>query len=532
MPYPDLLPDELAAIEAMGIDAPARPEIVDPWEGIAAVPPREEVADPYQAAAAMGYGPQTSGQMASPDAPMFLPPTPPAPAGAKNAYSATDSQREVLGKTVATRDVDADVARLGQLRSPAQPAKQAGPGRNEQEFTQRFAGQDDKARKAFMLNWFAGGPEQAYRFQEAYDRRRQAASKGLDDARAKDLAETRGKAPISDAQAQILVRTYGMTPEAVANMTAEQWAEIEPIMKSAPYAYNQSQSREQKTDVDLAKILAGVQKSQLGAATSVTNTQLRGQNALNTVKANKKGGGGGGGPPVPRDIRSALIATYGAEAAPQVDQVIEALQSGVSPQEIPPELQEIAAQYKLYEGAPGKEWAKVPLRLGTGAGVARTNQRTGADVRVEAQHRDVSEAYKAGEAYRSMATPFITAYRSAGKLGPKKLAYLAKVGTDTTGALAKQYGLTEADRAELASVRQFVTQYAYSMGGKALTESEIKQLQQTTGVNLGDKTSLDSVLQSPQVLIRFLDGMRKVLSEKKKSLLHAYPDALGGASGP
>jgi hypothetical protein len=393
MARPELLPDEIAAIEAMGLAPEARSSEI---------------------------GPQTSGQMASPDAPMYLPPTPPEPGNAKAAFSATDNQNELLGKTVATRDVDSDIGRLGQLRSQRQPAqKQSGPGRHEQEFTQRFAGQDEKARKAFMLNWFAGGPEQAYRFQEAYDRKRGEASRGLEAARAKDLEETRGQAPITDAQAQMLVTAYGMTPEAVANLTNEEWARLEPLLKSTPYVNNQRWAGEQKKDLKLVEETADLYKDANKNATSVTNTQLRGQNALNTVNANKKKPGGGG-MAGPRNVASVLaeLADVSPEAAAIAAQ--KAATGGTADDAAEARLMN---QAQVLTDMSAKEFMDVRKSSAKGGVMQRANREASAQVGVDAKRNDPAQRTKLkdallqrGRAYSNAKSAF-QLLKNNGKIG-------------------------------------------------------------------------------------------------------------------
>lgn len=364
---PELSPEELAAIGAMSDG-----EVADPWE--------------FDAPSA----PVTAGQMASPDAPIRVPPAPPEPANAKAAFSATQSQNEAFGKEVPRRDVDAEIAKLGQLRSGVQRGAPAASTSSPD-----FSARDSQARNAFVWNWLTGGPEQAYKFQDAYSRKRAEAAQAFEAERAKDASTSRNNAPISDAQAQMLVRTYGMTPEAVANMTGEDWARVEPVLKSAPYANNQAESRDQKTAIDMMKVIAGELGNREDNSANFAQTQLRGQNAVNTVKANRRpvggGTGAGAGDGHPRDITDVLVTMTGARP----DEVASAL-SAIARGELPVDNRQaqLMASARSLQEATEPEFRKIRVHALNSGVESRFNREHLTGEQIKAQQRDPGDRVK------------------------------------------------------------------------------------------------------------------------------------------
>jgi hypothetical protein len=511
-------PEELAA---MGL--------VDPYEGEAAPAP-----DPYQGVLEAAsrhsgpapiregqYGPQTTGQMAAPDAPMYLPPSPPSVPTTKGAYSATDSQDEAFGKEVRKRDPDAELATLRGMRQGATPYQAPqGPGQNEARFDSEFSGNDARAREAFILNWMAGGPEQAYKFQEAYQRQRDKVSSGRNAARDKDTALAQGGEPISDAQAETLARTYGMTPEAAANMTRRQWDELSPILKSSPYTYGQQQGRGQATDLKMMELLQRQHEAEGKNAARITDTQLKGQTARDVAGIRKKSGGGGG-PGKPRDVTDVLAASAGASH----DAAAEALRKVANGERATSDEEErLMVAGRVLQQQSGKVYGNVTGRVVTGGTMQQANTEHGAEVRTDAKRNDPAQRTKIGSAFRTQWASYQAAARAFKQLEHSgKLDLLVKAPYGRWNAIIDSQ-LSGADQDAARAISAFINPEMRKQTGAALSEFERDMSFSQFGIQ-----ATANPFASPDRLRGFLSQSRDMIMQTKAAIDQEYPNMWGGA---
>jgi hypothetical protein len=484
-PQDELTPEEMDAIASMGSPMPGQPpvapvappppsmpEIVDPWEAIE--PPGDAPISESDIAQAFpmdegNYGRQTVSQLASPEAPAYLPPAPPAAANGKAAFSATDQDNELFGVTAPVRDVDGEMAQLAQARS--QPMQSAPATRENEKAYDSYGDSDKRAQIAYVMNWLAGGPEQAQRFQESYDRRKAQDRQGRTEARAKDTAANQASAPITDAQAQTLVRTYRISPEAAAKMTQREYAQLEPVLKSTPYVANQSQAGDQKLSIEQMKLIDRRLSNMEDNAAGLTNTQVRGQNAILAAKANKKTPGEGTGGP--RDIRSVLVASYGArpDAEALIDRSIAKMQNGEPAQPGTPEA-EIIANYMLLESMPGKKFADAQRDAFKAGATGRTGRDHGTDESIEAKQRDPAKRAQTKIAFDTSWNQVKNAAKAFKRLKAKgKIDMLVQVPYGKWNAVIASMRDGE-DQADARAISAFINPTMRAQTGAALSEFE------------------------------------------------------------
>ena len=468
------------------------------------------------------YGPQTSGQMASPDAPMYLPPSPPAVPTTKGAYSSSESQDEAFGKQVRKRDADAEVATLRGLRQGATPYQAPqGPGQNESRFDSEFSDHDARARDAFILNWMAGGPDQAYKFQEAYQRQRDKVSSGRNAARDKDTALAQGGEPITDAQAETLVRTYGLTPEAAANMTRKQWAELEPILKSSPYTYGQQQSRSQTSDLKMMELLQRQLEAEGKNAAAISGLQLKGETARDVAAIKKKPGGGMGGPAKPRDIAPVLAATMESSLA-EAQEAVSKVEAGA--QADSPKQERLMVAARVLQQQNGKSFGKVSEASIKGGEMQRVNAQNSSDVRTDAKRHDPVQRTKIGAAFRTQWTSYQAAARAFKQLEASgNINLLVKAPYGRWNAIIDSQ-LSGADQDAARAISAFINPEMRKQTGAALSEFERDMSFSQFGIS-----ATANPFASPERLRGFLSQSKDQLMQTKAAIDQEYKNMWGGA---
>jgi hypothetical protein len=524
--------DATAAAEALHQDQMAHPpvntllpqpsNIVNPWEEFAPLAARVDPSDPYASVRSKGYGPETAGQMAAPEAPIYTPEAPPEVGDSMRAYS--DDRGRLAGVDPRFREIDTNVARLGELRSKMPPqAASSGPGKNESAYRTDMSAQDEKARKAFVLNWMAGGPQQAMQFQQAYEQKRNNYLKGLQEARGQDTQLAQQSRPISDAQAQTLVRVYGVSPEAAANMTVAEYAQLEPVLKSAPYAVNQQEAQRNKYSQKELDFNAGQLKDQRGNATDFGTAQLRGQHALNTVKANHKGGGGmGGGGSASRDIVPVLAAYHKIDPQ-QAELAYQHMAEGLPPENA--QQAEVMNTAKMLTQMNGKDFAKAREKAASQGVLGRTNTSWRKDEGLDAKARDPKELTKQRVAWTNSWSQLQAAKRGF-ELLKRTGAINALVKTPYGGWDAVINGLRSGEEQNAArAISAFVNPVMRKQTGAAMSVFE-KELS-FTQFGITDKFNPAA---SPDSLGGFLDQARSELMNVHQAV--TSEDAYGATALP
>lgn len=346
--------------------------------------------DPYAGVRSKGYGQETTGDMLSLDAPIYTPKGPPDLKDGKKTFS--DEKGNLFGVDPRLRDVNSEVQRLMELRSTMEkPTGKTGIGTNEQDFRDIMQADEDKARTAYFWISLSDGNEAAERFRQNHLQRKQDYIKGLNEARDRDAATAGSGDLISDANAQMLVRAYGITPEAAATMTNAEYKRLEPVLKSTPYVMNQVSAREAKTADEERKYIQKAAADMGDDATKFGVAMLKGR---------KKGkyDSAGGGMGAVRDIVPTLTAlsNVAPDEAAEAARKLEAGEPPSSPQEA-----ELMNTAKLIRDAPGKVFDAMQKSAASSGVLGRTNKTYAVEEGIRAKKADPNTKYKIASSWTS-----------------------------------------------------------------------------------------------------------------------------------
>ena len=345
-------------------------------------------------------------------------------------------------------------------------------------------------------------------------------SSGRNAARDKDTALAQGGEPITDAQAETLVRTYGLTPEAAANMTRRQWAELEPILKSSPYTYGQQQSRSQTSDLKMMELLQRQLEAEGKNAAAISGLQLKGETARD-VAAMKKKPTGMGGPAKPRDIAPVLAATMKSSLA-EAQEAVSKVEAGARADS--PEQERLMVAARVLQQQNGKSFGKVSEASIKGGEMQRVNAQNSSDVRTDAKRHDPVQRTKIGRAFRTQWTALQDAARAFKQLEANgNIDLLVKAPYGEWNAIIDSQ-LPGADQEAGRAISAFINPKMREQTGAALSEFE----RDMSFSQFGIQATVNPFASSDR-LRGFLSQSRDQLLQTKAAIDQEYDDMWGGA---